>query len=187
MTEKQRWPLAEALAVALHLKAKLAPACFRIEVAGSVRRKRADCGDVELLCIPKPSDNLFHTDALDEAVSKLLGGLLPTLALRPSIKGVTTYGPKNKLLIHLPSGIGVDIFSADVENFGMSLLVRTGSREFNIRVMARLKALGMAGHAYPSPGQGGITSHSGEEIACPDEETVFRNLGWPYILPEERA
>ena len=187
MSGDTRYPYQQAIKVAEELRALLAPACERIEIAGSLRRKKATVGDMELLCIPHPSENLFRTDLLDEAVSRLLGGLLPLLALRPSIRGVTTYGPKNKLLIHLPSGIGVDIFSADAENFGMSLLVRTGSRDFNVRVMARLKALGMAGHAYPKPGQGGITSHSGEEIMCPYEDVVFRCLGWPFIPPEGRS
>lgn len=176
-----RWPLAEALAVALHLKAKLAPACIWIEVAGSIRRQRPDPADIELLCIPKPSDNLFYTDALDEAVKALMWIRPPILAVRPGIKGITTYGPKNKLLIHMPSGISLDLFSTDAKNFGMALVVRTGSRDFCVKVMSRLRQLHMRGHAY-----GGITSSSGEEIDCPDELVVFKNLGWPYIPPEER-
>ena len=129
---------------------------------------------------------ITYTDALDEGVTALLVASPPILAMRPSIKGITAYGPKNKLLVHVKSGIGVDIFSTDAENWGMALLIRTGSREFNIRVMARLKQLGMSGHAYPKPGQGAITSSSGADIFCPDEDIVFRNLGWAYLPPEKR-
>lgn len=186
MSGTVRWPLAEAEGIAGELLALLASSCERIEIAGSIRRKKSTCGDVELLCIPKPSDNLFHTDALDEGVTALLVASPPILAMRPSIKGITAYGPKNKLLVHVKSGIGVDIFSTDAENWGMALLIRTGSREFNIRVMARLKQLGMSGHAYPKPGQGAITSSSGADIFCPDEDIVFRNLGWAYLPPEKR-
>lgn len=188
MSGAVRYPYYQAINVANELLAMLEPACEKIMVAGSLRRKKDDVGDIELLCIPRAAnsaDILFGDDQLDIKVRRLMRTGL--LALRFSVKETTTYGPKNKLLIHLPSGIPLDLFSADAENWGMALLVRTGSRDFNVKVMFRLKALGMAGHAYPKPGQGGITSHSGEEIMCPDEETVFRNLGWPYILPEARA
>ena len=83
--------------------------------------------------------------------------------------------------MHLSSGIPLDLFSTDERNFGMSWVVRTGPADFNKRMMLRFLQLHMKGHAY-----GGVTSSSGEEIDCPDEETVFRNLGWPYIPPEGR-
>ena len=42
MSGDRRWPLADALRVADDLKALLAPACERIEIAGSVRRRKPD-------------------------------------------------------------------------------------------------------------------------------------------------
>ena len=48
-------------------------------------------------------------------------------------------------------------------------------------LMARFLELGMKGHAY-----GGVTDSQGNEVDCPDEATVFRLLGWPWIPPEER-
>jgi len=103
------------------------------------------------------------------------------LAMRLNKRGSRTYGPKNKLMVHLPSGMAVDIFSSTEENWGMALFVRTGPKEWNIRAMSRLRELGMQGHAY-----GGI-SRSDSELNCPDEETVFRYLGWSYVPPEERT
>ena len=170
-----RWPLADALRVAQDLKALLAPACERIEIAGSVRRQKPDVADIELLCVPKPCNEILYIDALDEAV---MGG---PLDMRPNVKGRFTYGRLNKLMVHRSSGIPVDIFSVEVRNWGMSLVVRTGPAEFNVRFMARLLQLGMKGHAY-----GGITSALGQEIECPDEESVFRCLGWAYTPPEQR-
>ena len=49
------------------------------------------------------------------------------------------------------------------------------------RMMARFLELGMKGHAY-----GGVTDSQGNEVDCPDEATVFRLLGWPWIPPEQR-
>ena len=175
---ERRWPLAEALGVAQELVGLLSPACERIVIAGSCRRLKPNVGDIELLCVPKPSDSLLFTDEVDRVLkTELRGG---SLYYRPNIKGKFTYGPLNKLLIHRASGIPVDIFSTTEKNWGMALVRTTGPAEFNIRMMARFKQLGMAGHAY-----GGITTPSGE-VDCPDEETVFKVLGWPYAAPEDR-
>jgi len=164
--------LHKAEAIAEELIGYLAPAVNRISIAGSIRRQKPDVGDIELLVIPKP----YYFD-------KLLYDLMMKniLAMRLNKRGSRTYGPKNKLMVHLPSGLAVDIFSSTEENWGMALFVRTGPKEWNIRAMSRLRELGMQGHAY-----GGIF-RSDSEINCPDEETVFRYLGWSYVPPEERT
>ena len=192
-----RWPLVFARQVAEVLQARLEPACERIEIAGSIRRQKPTVGDVELLCIPRVErvvnllgEPLVELNHLDELLAWLLtcdyqagtalvsGGLLHK---RPNINGSFAYGPKNKLLVHAPTGLGVDIFTADVRNWGMSLMIRTGSAQFCARFMARLKALGKHGHAY-----GGITLADGTELECPTEEVVFRELAWPWMPPTER-
>ena len=185
---KQRYPLAHARLVANELVGLLAPSCQRIEIAGSIRRRVLDVGDIELLCISKVTSvaDLFGDIAtnchlLDEALEKIVEDAT-VLQKRLDKRGRATFGEQNKLMVHVPSGIPVDAFSATEKNWGMSQLVRTGSREFNIRVMARFRELGMKGHAYA-----GVTDPEGNEIACPDEETVFRLLGWPWMPPEERV
>ncbi len=187
----QRWPLADAQFVAEGLVRLLEPACERIAIAGSIRRRKPDVGDIELLCVPtyREMRDLWgpygRQDMLTTRVQELMHKGI--LQCRPAGKSKSyTFGPQNKLMVHCASGIPVDIFSTTQANWGMALLVRTGPAEFNIRVMARLKALGHRGHAY-----GGITLHAADparaqELACPDEETVFRTLGWPYIEPERR-
>lgn len=177
----RRWPLADGERVAYELTALLSPACERIAIAGSIRRRKPDVGDIELLCAPKsvrPADILFGADQLDIEVRRLIGR--GVLAYRPNVKGTVTYGPLNKLLLHVPSGIPLDIFSTDLANWGMALVVRTGSADFNKRMMTRFLQQGMKGHAY-----GGITTPNGE-VECPDEETVFQCLGWEFIPPGAR-
>ena len=187
---KVRFPLAKAEHVANELRDLLESACIRIAIAGSIRRQRPDPADIELLCVPKPCNEILYTDALDEAVMGAPLDMRPNVKGRFTygplnklmvVKGRFTYGPLNKLMVHRASGIPVDIFSTSVGNWGMSLMVRTGPKEWNVRFMARLLAQGMKGHAY-----GGITSATGQEIECPDEGTVFRALGWPYTPPEQR-
>ena len=187
MSGDKRWPYSEALAVAEELRDFLAGACKRIEIAGSLRRQREDVGDIELLCIPLELGLALGVDTLDRAIQTLM--VHDVLALRPDVKGRTTYGSQNKLMLHVLSGIGVDIFSTTTEHWGMAMVVRTGSAEFNIKMMARFRQLGFQGHAYPWNGKGkqhGSISTPNGEIDCPTEEDVFRVLGWQYIDPRER-
>ena len=182
-----RHALADARAVARELSPILEPHCERIEVVGSVRRGRRDVHDVELLCISKVRRCLDLFGDVVEEISELnahLDALVDggdLLHKRPNKLGRYTYGPLNKLLVHVPSGIPVDVFSTTSDNWGMALLVRTGPAEFNVSVMQRFRDLGMRGHAYA-----GVTDHTGRELACPDEETVFELLGWEFIDPMAR-
>lgn len=165
--------LDKAKAIAEELMSLLSPCCNRITIAGSIRRQKPDVGDIELLVIPK-------ANCFDKMLDDLMGQ--NTLAMRLNKRGSHTYGPKNKLMVHLLSGMGVDIFSATEENWGMALFVRTGPKEWNIKAMSRFRELGMQGHAY-----GGVTLRTGLPFECPTETIVFNLLGWPYTPPEKRG
>ena len=180
--EKTRHPLAYAQVVAEKLIELLAPACERIAVAGSVRRLRPDVGDIELVAIPKVYPDFFANShsMLDEAILSLVAK--GVVDYRMNSRGARTFGPLNKLMIY-QSGIWVDIFTATQENWGRDLLVRTGSADFNRRVMSRFIQLGKRGHAY---GDVAVTLATGGSVRAPDEEAMFRLLHWDYIRPEER-
>jgi DNA polymerase/3'-5' exonuclease PolX len=175
---KRRFPLEAATKVANELVELLRPDCERIEIAGSIRRRRPDVGDIELLVLPideAPAGYKLHRHLerlMDEGV----------LSKRLNKKGSTMYGPSNKLLIHNESGIPVDIFASTRRNWGMALVVRTGPVDFNKAMMTRFLSLGMKGHAY-----GGVTGRNGEAIHCPEEADVFRLLQWDFIDPWERT
>jgi len=169
--------LEKAKAIAEKIKAILESSCEKIVVAGSIRRLKPMVNDIELLCIPK---YIAGVDMLDAKIQTMI--YFDMLGYRLNKVGSKVYGPENKLLVHLPSGMAVDIFSSTESNWGMALFVRTGPKEWNIKAMSRFRELGMRGHAY-----GGISRSDGSELNCPDEEIVFRYLGWPYVPPERRA
>ena len=171
--------LEKARAIAKGLQYDLEWGCERITIAGSIRRCKPEVGDIELLCIPKYGGVAGEVNQLDQAIVDLI--LNSDLDYRVDKRGRRTYGEKNKFMVHRPSGIGVDIFCADKDNWGMSLVVRTGPASFCVRLMAHYKSIGCSGHAY-----GGVTDRNGQEIACPTEEDVFRLAGWPYVPPEKR-
>ena len=180
-TTKTRFPLAQAEAVGQELLEVLRPSCERIEIAGSIRRRRPDVGDVELLCISRSGgDALTPNDWLKAEVDDLI--LRNVLKKRLNKAGnLSSYGPSNKYVVHVASGIPVDIFTTTEDNWGMALVVRTGPANWNTRMMTRFKNRGMQGHAYGGVTQGGV------EVSCRTEEEVFRLLDWPYRNPEDRV
>ena len=50
---KEKRPLVVAEAVAMRLSDLLAPSCDRLMIGGSIRRRRPEVGDIELIAIPR--------------------------------------------------------------------------------------------------------------------------------------
>jgi len=168
--------LAQAQKIAEELKARLEASCHRIAIAGSIRRGKPFVGDIELLCIPMFVDGV---DQLDHEVGYLVAtGILD---YRRNKLGSKIYGPKNKLMLHLPSGIGVDIFSTDEECWWVSLVVRTGGAPTNKRIAMAAIRKGWHLQAYGH----GFTTPRGD-VVCHSEEEVFRAVGLLYVPPERR-
>jgi DNA polymerase (family 10) len=168
--------LAKAKAIAEELKGLLEPSCQRIEIAGSIRRQKPEVGDIELLCIPKFVDGV---DQLDREIGALV--VQRILGFRRNKRGSRVYGPKNKLMVHLPSGIGVDIFSTDERCWPVALVVRTGGEKTNKRIAVAAIKKGWRWHAYGS----GFSTPDGE-LVCRSERDVFEFVGLLYLEPWER-
>jgi DNA polymerase/3'-5' exonuclease PolX len=169
--------LEKAKAIAREIVYWLTPACHRITIAGSIRRRKPDVGDIELLCIPKFNGPV---DLLDRELKWLIG--TGQLDYRRNKKGSIVYGPKNKLLRHVASGIGVDIFSTDEECWPVALVVRTGGEATNKEIATRAIRHGLRFHAYGR----GFTLADGSELVCQSEEDVFKAVGLAYREPWER-
>ena len=169
--------LERAKAIAEELKELLAPACERITVAGSIRRRKPFPNDIELLCIPK------YVEGVDQ-LDKELGALFVRgiLTYRRNKRGSIGYGPKNKLLLHKPSGIGIDIFSTTKECWPVALAIRTGPKESNIAIAMAAKKRGWRLKAY---GPGFDTPEG--LMRCDSERAVFALVGLPYKEPWERG
>ena len=174
--KESKTKLAQAKQIAEEVMARLEPSCERIVIAGSIRRERPYVGDIELLCIPRCNG---FVDQLDRSVEALIKqGILD---FRRNKLGSKVYGPKNKLLLHVPTGFGVDIFSTTEECWAVSLVVRTGGAETNKRIASEALKKGWRWHAYGR----GFTTPDGE-IICRSEQEVFKAVGLPYLEPWER-
>jgi DNA polymerase/3'-5' exonuclease PolX len=175
-----------ALEVAKELCALLKPATDRLVVAGSLRRGEIVVGDIEILFIEKFEDrkvDMFVSEGFNVTQEKIAAMVkYGTLSKRLNKLGnVSAWGPENKLAVHCASGIAVDLFSATAENWWMSLVIRTGPKELNLRLAVGAKKLGRRLHAN-GPG----VSENGHMTICKSEEDVFALCGIPYLVPKDR-
>lgn len=158
--------LKTATAIAEKVKTELAPHCQRIEIAGSIRRKKPNVKDIEIVAIPKPYDvGLFES------------GIATVVNRWKKVKGEL---PCKYTQRDLPEGIKLDLFFATPENWGAIFAIRTGSADFSHKVLAtRWKKLG-----YTS--SGGVLSRDGETIYIREERELFELLGLDWVEPENR-
>src|SRR6266704_6780381 len=138
-----RLPLAEARRIAYDLADRLRPTCEQIEIAGSIRREKADIGDVEIVAIPKireqyaASADMFGAPAaetmnlLDEMCAGLL--LRGIFQKRLNKLGRGAWGTDLKWGVY--QGFNIDLYSATAETWACTLAIRTGSAEFSHRLV----------------------------------------------------
>lgn len=188
-TQKKRYPYADALAVAQSLKNAIAPFCTRIEICGSLRRKKREVGDIEILYVSKVGTrqaDLLSTEEYSLA-NKFIDSLLALgeIAKRPSIRGFCAWGDKNRLGVHVASGIAVDFFATSEICWWNSLVCRTGGKDSNLLITTTAQRLGYSFEAYGS-GFRSIQGDRGGHHETTSERDVFEFISLPYLQPEDR-
>jgi DNA polymerase/3'-5' exonuclease PolX len=187
---KTKYPAKYLTPIAEDVKDKLALFCARIEIGGSIRRKRSECGDIEIVCIPKmmamPNADLFHPIVdvrLPMFVNTIEEYFLPDIAKKHDIKLIGDPAVGKYIRRITPGGIQLDIFVAERDNWGYILVLRTGGKTFN-RWLVGPKGLKAQGY---TPVGGCITrTRDGVVMSTPEEEDVFKLLRMPYRRPEYR-
>lgn len=158
---------AQAKEIADQYVSELAPMCHRIEIGGSIRRKKQDdIKDVEIVLIPKPEEMLELADYFRK--HKPIKGKFPGKYLQ--LKHGLTH---------------IDIFITTVECWGCIFFIRTGSMEFVRSVVSQAPLLLFKFHEgrlrFIRP-----DGELGTMVYTPQETDVFKALGLPYLKPEER-
>jgi DNA polymerase/3'-5' exonuclease PolX len=184
-----RRPLAEATALATELVDLLRVFCARIEIAGSVRRRRPDIGDLELVVVPQMARryDLFGEPAgvpvsmLDDRIAYVLetGALAPRL----TDAGQQRLGGKYKALVY--QGMAVDLFITSPECWGVIYTIRTGPADFSHRLVTPRQQGGLLPN-YLRVREGRLVGTDGQPLDTPSEESVFQAIGLPWIAPEDR-
>ena len=158
-------PQAEAIADAA--VEQLRPHCGRVEIAGSIRRRRPEVGDIEIVASPKPyGTGLFES------------GIATVVNQWSKIKGEL---PCKYTQRALPEGIKLDLFFADETTWGVVYAIRTGSASFSHHVLAT----GWVKQGYKSV-DARLIGPDGVVVSTPEEEDVFRYAGVRWIEPEKR-
>jgi DNA polymerase/3'-5' exonuclease PolX len=189
MSEKPRFPAAEAKAVAAELLRWLDPACERLVVAGSLRREKPTVSDVEILYNAKIEKRRDPVDMFSSIAVHLADEVIATmesvgvLERRKNTIGRETFGPLNKLMRHQASGIPVDLFcEPSLDDWWRSLVIRTGPKELNVRLITTAAKRGIRVHAYGTS----LTDVRGAPITCESEEQFFAICGARYLQPKDR-
>jgi DNA polymerase (family 10) len=169
MSDGAKYPYDFAINIANQLVAELKPHCERIEIAGSLRRKKKEVGDIELVLIPKPYE-----------IGLFCSGIAMVLGQYKNVKGQLNYGAcKYTQRIHT-SGMKIDIFMPTKNNWGNILAIRTGSDGFSFGVLA----YGWKKAGFTSVD--GYLTKDGMQYFAPEEEDFFRLCGVAWRPPEQR-
>lgn len=152
------------------------PACLRVALAGSLRRRRPVVGDIEICCIADQSAGLWGAGTGPSLLTeKLLRDPPGTLE-----KGQPEGG--KYLRYRLPSGVALDLFVCTRENWGWNYTVRTGSAEFSKLLVERARDLGFTIKSGEF-----IDTATGVIVLPKEEADVFHLLQLEPIEPWDRA
>jgi DNA polymerase/3'-5' exonuclease PolX len=122
--------------------------------------------DIEIVAIPLP----YKVGLFEEGIASVVNKW-------EKIRGVLPCEYTRRIL---PEGIELDLFLVNKENWGYQFMLRTGSGDFNQRVL--LTSLKSRGYEC----DGGYVWLDGEKCETGEEKDLFRMMGIPYIEPEKR-
>lgn len=171
--------LEEAEVIAARVVEALTPHAERIEIAGSIRRKRPDVNDIDIVMLPKQEFGIGN------AITSKCQFLARETKLDlngPKIKRFWVGGPGAWGDFAEP--ISIDLYLAlEAKTFPTLFLVRTGSMEHNVK----LTTIAMwQDKKLEASGRGLSERASGKLIAWESEEAIFEALKLAYLPPEQR-
>lgn len=137
------------------------PEVERVEIAGSLRRRKETVGDADLLVI-----------------SRRPGRVMDVFVTLPDVEHVYEKG-ETRSRVRFRNGLDVDLRVVPRESFGAALQYFTGSKEHNIALRRIAEKMGLKLNEY------GL--FRGERrVAGRTEEEIYEALGLSYIPPELR-
>lgn len=179
---KIKLPLPQAEKLALKVVNALAPGCERIEIAGSVRRKKPMVGDIEIVAIPK----MISIDLFGEVKVSSLDDVLRSLVNAGRLVQGDKDGDKLKTF-YIPAveGLKLDLFITTPEQWGVIFTIRTGSAEFSKQLVTQKYKGGLLPDDLHIAG--GRVWRGNEALSTPEEVDVFKVTGVEWVEPEERV
>ena len=157
-----RRPRAEALAIAEKVVEVFEPFSAKVEIAGSIRRGKATCGDVDIVV---------------QAGYFWDGPMINSHLVEIGARFVTRHQEQWQINLE---GINVDVSFAVRETYAMKLLWRTGPFEHNISLAQAALRKGLKIRKT------GVVDRNDKVVAWESEEAIFEAVGVEYKAPENR-
>lgn len=182
-------PLAVARAVGERVCAQFIGVTTERLVAGSARRGKARCRDLDIVLCPR-----FDAD-LGGGFVGWTKGFLDVVRECPLWEVASSVKPTSRLITvrsKKEPRLKIELWLATPWNYGWIATLRTGPSEFTqelvtLASMNRLSSApmepGVAGYRFAN----GVLTYQGAPVRVPDEETLFAELGLPFIEPEHRT
>ena len=180
---------------------QLKPHCEEgfIHIAGGIRRKKPDCHDIEICCVPRKfqiSEDIFETKKAFVPIAEFVEAINKMQRLSGDAYGRYTkrlyqYGDEFEV-------VKVDIFMPQKEDYFRQYVIRTGSADFSARVIASAwVSLGWRGTEDGLRRASECVCKNGTKWTCvsinpllppvwESEKDYFRWSRIPYIEPEKR-
>jgi DNA polymerase (family X) len=165
------YPVAEEEAARIEAVLATLPEIVRLQVGGSLRRRRETVGDIDMVA-----------SVADSAGDEVRRKIMNVFTSQPSVKAITGKG-ETKSSVVLSSGMNMDLRVVGDSQFPYTLHHFTGSKEHHITLRRRALSMNMTINDY------GL--FRGKEpdlqlIPCKDETDIYTALGMAYIEPELR-
>jgi len=201
--EKPRFPAAVGMQVARDLIPLVAPLCQldRLKVCGSLRRRKKDIGDLEIVFVPQwevtraEERDILGTILQPAVYAPRTAALLDELVRRGVLTKrekrngtLTGWGLWNRFAVHVASGLPVDFFGCAAWAWWNIVVSRTGASRSNLQICNGAMARGW--HWEPGPEDPGFQKREGLGVlrhAVHSEREVFEFAGVPYREPWERS
>ncbi|THU94239.1 hypothetical protein K435DRAFT_966943 [Dendrothele bispora CBS 962.96] len=194
-----RMPRTEAQTIFEHIK-PIALSIDRnlfVEIMGSYRRGKADCGDIDILITRNDADGKTHEGVLRRLLKRLHNAdiLTEDLAAPDEDDLETCY----RGLCHIPGVEGarrrrIDFLTTTWKSRGAALLYYTGDDLFNrsMRLKANkmgysLNQRGLWKDVIRNPSKRSEKLDKGTILASETEQEIFKVLGVPWQEPHERV
>jgi DNA polymerase/3'-5' exonuclease PolX len=172
MTLKRASDLADSLVNDFTLK------CTRIAIAGSIRRRCADVGDLELVAEP-----IWVRNLLGDPTQSLLDPILHRMREEKLIIALKD-GPRYKQFELIHAGCRLDLFLCTADRWAVNLVLRTGPESFTKRLVSKKSLGGLCPDEMDF--RDARLLRRGEVVDAPDEADVFKELGLKWLEPWER-
>src|SRR5215831_2765740 len=165
------YPVAEEEASHIYTALKELPEIVRLQVGGSLRRRRETIGDIDMV-----------VSVGDSAGEEVRRKIMDVFTSQPSVQAITGKG-ETKSSVVLSSGINMDLRVVNDSQFPNTLHHFTGSKEHHIPLRRRALSMNMTINDYGL--FRGKEPHL-ELVPCKDEADIYAALGMAYIEPELR-